>query len=74
MDNQVYYEKSDGTCLCFNHAVKAVMEKDETIYAYAEAETSGYSVIGGASGVCRECFPEEEVKEDDEGRTDNKVD
>jgi len=68
MDNQVYYEKSDGTCLCFKHAVKAVMEKDETIYAYADAETSNPAVMGrvSVSGVCCECFPEEKIEEEEE--------
>jgi len=66
---EIEFENLEGKILCFNHAVKAVIEKDETITAHVPDIT--YDDMGGTGylgGVCCECFPpelEEEADEDD---------
>lgn len=59
---EVYFENLEGKILCFNHAVKAVIEKDEKIRA--EAPAVSHSDMGAS---CCECFPpEEEIIEEPE--------
>lgn len=60
MSNQVEYERLNGEHLCFNHAVKAVMETGEVITAYAPDDTGNHDTYesGYFSSPCVECFPE----------------
>lgn len=68
---EVYFENLDGETLCFNHAVKAVIEDGETINAYAPDDVN-YDMggTGYLGGVCCKCFPEEEElgEENDESQ------
>lgn len=60
---QVYYELLGGEKLCFVHAVKAVMERDEEVTAYAPDVAGDIDDMGGTGylGVtCCRCFPETE--------------
>jgi len=64
---QVYYENVRGETLCFNHAVKAVVEDDEKITAYVDdVSNNGYDSMVGCVGVCIKCFPEEEELEEED--------
>ena len=68
MSNKVEYERLNGEHLCFNHAVKAVIEKGEVITAHVPDNIDDYDMGGTGyfSSPCVECFPEERVKEDDD--------
>lgn len=58
---QVYYELLDGEKLCFVHAVKAVMERDEVVTAYAPDVAGDIDDMGGTGylgATCCRCFPE----------------
>ena len=64
---QVYYEMLGGETLCFTHAVKAVMEDNETVNGYVDrvSPDSDDSMAGMVSPCCR-CFPEDEEPEEEE--------
>lgn len=57
---EIVIKNSDHNRLCFNHAVKAVMEKGEVIditaYDDKDCGASGAWFLGG----CVECFPPDE--------------
>lgn len=66
---QVYYELPGGEKLCFVHAVKAVVENDEIVVAYAPDVASDIDDMGGTGylGVtCCRCYPEDEELEEEE--------
>jgi hypothetical protein len=60
---EVYLEDSNGDQICFNHAVKAVMEVEETIsikgYDDSDCDQSGAWWIGG----CKKCQEENDEEE-----------
>jgi len=67
---EVYFENLNGETLCFNHAVKAVIEDNEEITAHAPDNINSYDMgdSGYLGGVCIKCFPPtvfEDEEEDD---------
>lgn len=54
----IEYNGLDGRPLCFYHAVKTVMEKDEKVSADAPSHSSDANDWTGYLGqTCVECFP-----------------
>ena len=49
----IEYQNEKGETLCFRHAVKAVIEKDESITASVGAKTDPYE--SGGFSYCIEC-------------------
>ena len=61
---EIYLENYDGKIICFNHAVKAVMEKNEGFsikgFDDSNCDSSGAWWLGG----CIECEKEREEREE----------
>lgn len=66
---EIEFENSHGETLCFNHAVKAVIEDNEIITASVPDNINSYDMggTGYLGAVCCRCYPEvdEEIEEDD---------
>ena len=61
---EIYLENSDGDQICFNHAVKAVIENNEHIRIKAQGtEDLGQSGAWWLGG-CKKCEEEREEKND----------
>ena len=68
IDVKIYLEDSHGNVICFKHAVKAVMTRDENIDINVdvnEAADGGGSYFGLNYRECSECRHEYEKEEDD---------
>lgn len=57
---EIEFENLAGETLCFNHAVKAVIEDDEKITAKVpDINTHDLGGTGYLGGTCIKCFPPE---------------
>ena len=69
IDVKIYLDDSHGNVLCFKHAVKAVMTRDENICINVDlTETSGNddSYFGLNYRECFECRHENEEEDDED--------
>jgi hypothetical protein len=58
---EVFLKNSDGDYICFRHAVRAVMEKDESISMHGfDDRDCGQSGAWWLYGNCVECNKEQE--------------
>lgn len=70
---EVEYSNVRGETLCFTHAVKAVIEDDETVTASVPDLALPQEDAGGSGYLgqtCRKCFPLEEWEEEYEDGDD----
>ena len=70
---EIEFENLAGKTLCFNHAVKAVIEDNEKITARAPDNINSYDLggTGYLGGVCVKCFPPDRWEDYEEDYEDD---